>query len=484
MSPHERRITTAAAEHHILLRLLDGHTACISLSASASLLDLQAHIERSYGIPASLQRLVCDGKPLHADANVEEESSDEALSARISSLCLHSHDSFTHVTLLLPLLGGKGGFGSLLRATTARVGVKRTSDFSAMRDLHGRRMRHVEQDRELQRWEDDVAGKSEEEKKRLRAEMRTKMARIKRGQRVEDRKACRWGAQCKYKYKCRGSHPEEEESKEQESGQMGGVGVASWQAAVVDEEEIMDDLQAAMRRKAHSEEKEQQDGEWEDDEDDGESEAEQSEEEQKEGSTGSRRRMWDDDLLLDDEDEDDGEGDSGEQKVGEGTKKSHAEEKEEKETPTRRKQGGRSAVEDDEKEKHSEQQASQQRHNRERPLDEEKKEEKEALREEKEARVEHSSTSPTTAATQPTLSLSVAFTAHPSTSISTPSYPAIDLRQHTTAASLQAYGMEHLRAELDRVGLKCGGTLAERAERLFLLKDHTLQTLPKKLLKR
>jgi ParB-like chromosome segregation protein Spo0J len=40
-------------------------------------------------------------------------------------------------------------------------------------------------------------------------------------------------------------------------------------------------------------------------------------------------------------------------------------------------------------------------------------------------------------------------------------------------AALEAHGLEQLKAELARLGLKCGGTLAERAARLWALRRRT-----------
>lgn len=48
--------------------------------------------------------------------------------------------------------------------------------------------------------------------------------------------------------------------------------------------------------------------------------------------------------------------------------------------------------------------------------------------------------------------------------------------------NLQVLGAERLKVELQARGLKCGGTLQERAARLFLLKTIPLDKLPKKLL--
>ena len=39
--------------------------------------------------------------------------------------------------------------------------------------------------------------------------------------------------------------------------------------------------------------------------------------------------------------------------------------------------------------------------------------------------------------------------------------------------------MDHLKTELMRIGLKCGGTLEERAERLFITKTMSLASLKK-----
>lgn len=49
-------------------------------------------------------------------------------------------------------------------------------------------------------------------------------------------------------------------------------------------------------------------------------------------------------------------------------------------------------------------------------------------------------------------------------------------------ADMEVLGMERLKTELQSRGLKCGGTLRERAARLFLLKSTPLDKLPKKLL--
>ena len=58
----------------------------------------------------------------------------------------------------------------------------------------------------------------------------------------------------------------------------------------------------------------------------------------------------------------------------------------------------------------------------------------------------------------------------------------IDLHQYESALDLAAkVDGETLKAELSRLGLKCGGTVQDRATRLYLLKHSKLQDLPPKL---
>ena len=58
----------------------------------------------------------------------------------------------------------------------------------------------------------------------------------------------------------------------------------------------------------------------------------------------------------------------------------------------------------------------------------------------------------------------------------------IDLAPYASAADLEKeVDGDKLKAELARLGLKCGGTAADRAKRLFMTKDTPLDQLPKKL---
>ena len=67
--------------------------------------------------------------------------------------------SITTIPLLLSaqlacggLLGGKGGFGAMLRIQAKQKGAKKTTDFGACRDLSGRRLRHINDELILNKW--------------------------------------------------------------------------------------------------------------------------------------------------------------------------------------------------------------------------------------------------------------------------------------------------------------------------------------------
>lgn len=59
---------------------------------------------------------------------------------------------FLSVFTYLPILGGKGGFATLLKGQSKQAGAKKTIDFGACRDLNGRRLRHVNDEIKLRKW--------------------------------------------------------------------------------------------------------------------------------------------------------------------------------------------------------------------------------------------------------------------------------------------------------------------------------------------
>lgn len=78
----------------------------------------------------------------------------------------------SHVDILIPLLGGKGGFGSLLRAIGAQI--EKTTNRDACRDLSGRRLRDIKREEELRALL-ALQEKLQEERKRRRREKLDKL---------------------------------------------------------------------------------------------------------------------------------------------------------------------------------------------------------------------------------------------------------------------------------------------------------------------
>lgn len=152
----------------ILLKTLNGATRCFDLPTGSTVLDLKAKIADLEGIPLTEQRLISN--------NIHGNSWSEKHNFR-----LPNEDGSIFVTLSLSLIGGKGGFGSLLRGgpqgifyatatcnhphlshswssaviccvltSCAGVRVKKITNYDACRDLEtGRRLKYVNQ---VHRW--------------------------------------------------------------------------------------------------------------------------------------------------------------------------------------------------------------------------------------------------------------------------------------------------------------------------------------------
>ncbi|KAL1198094.1 putative splicing factor SF3a60 [Cardamine amara subsp. amara] len=83
------------------------------------------------------------------------------------------------VNLVLSLRGGKGGFGSLLRGAATKAGQKKTNNFDACRDMSGRRLRHVNAEKRLEEWKE---GEEERKLEKLAHEFLKKQAKkVKQG---------------------------------------------------------------------------------------------------------------------------------------------------------------------------------------------------------------------------------------------------------------------------------------------------------------
>lgn len=127
----------------IFAKLLDGKTATLTFNStnSCTAQSIKQKIFDVANIPVHSQRLICNGTQLN----------DKSI--------ITTPECTVHV--VGRLLGGKGGFGSLLRGAANKAGQKKTNNFDACRDMSGRRLRHVNAEKKLEEW------KAEEEDRRL-----------------------------------------------------------------------------------------------------------------------------------------------------------------------------------------------------------------------------------------------------------------------------------------------------------------------------
>jgi Silencing defective 2 N-terminal ubiquitin domain len=129
------------AIYQIFVKHLDGRTLCLQLpSPTVSGETLKYYLSLRCHLPFQSLRLLSGTK----------EVSDQTL---ISADSCHL---FPSLSVLPRLVGGKGGFGSLLRGAASKAGQKKTSNFDACRDMNGRRLRHVNAEKRLEEWKDEA----------------------------------------------------------------------------------------------------------------------------------------------------------------------------------------------------------------------------------------------------------------------------------------------------------------------------------------
>ncbi|OIV95049.1 hypothetical protein TanjilG_10869 [Lupinus angustifolius] len=138
----ESTTTTTTKIYNLFVKHLNGKTLTLKFKSPILSFDsIKSHLFHLTGIPPHHQRLITGNRLLSDEAN-----------STIS--CSHSTNTFPTVHLLLRLNGGKGGFGSLLRGAATKAGQKKTNNFDACRDMSGRRLRHVNAEKRLQEWKE------------------------------------------------------------------------------------------------------------------------------------------------------------------------------------------------------------------------------------------------------------------------------------------------------------------------------------------
>jgi len=117
-------------------------------------LDLYNQISSKENLPIDFFKIVSNGKYLSYDETAVN----------------YSNDLFLNINL--PLCGGKGGFGSMLRAIGAQI--EKTTNRDACRDLTGRRLRDINAEKRIKNW---IRRKAELEKEKAR-QKREKLERL------------------------------------------------------------------------------------------------------------------------------------------------------------------------------------------------------------------------------------------------------------------------------------------------------------------
>lgn len=155
--------------HLLTFPLCSSSSTLDKLQEDVTVQEIKRRIGELEGVPWKALTLTLDGKAVCNDKIIIPKDCPIGLEASSSSVCtdiadlttmfesLHPpsyHPLILDATLTNGLMGGKGGFGTLLRTLAKQKGAKPTTDFGACRDLSGRRLRHVNDDIILQKWKE------------------------------------------------------------------------------------------------------------------------------------------------------------------------------------------------------------------------------------------------------------------------------------------------------------------------------------------
>ncbi|KAJ3670907.1 hypothetical protein LUZ60_008333 [Juncus effusus] len=360
-----------------------------------------------------------------------------------------SSNLFPSLSILPRLRGGKGGFGSLLRGAASKAGQKKTSNFDACRDMSGRRLRHVNAEKKLEEWK---AGEGERKLEKLAEDFLKKKAKeVKKSSELEVEKYLR-----KYKEDADRCVEEVEESVRESFAMYkkgkrkvlpvsGGAGSSK-------------KLKIWLGKKKAEE-----------------SESDSDSEEEKEtksviidegNNSSSPSDQTETENLKDSFNPSFASGSSTNGENSSGSLETISEEEMEKKSESNAESDisveavmGPALAESEKKDDlvvpNEEMEVPVVGKMESPPVEPEKKEDTKAEVDRVDAEVQNGDAS-----------------------LNEP----LNFDNYSSAAELEVLGMERLKSELQKNGLKCGGTLQERASRLFLLKTTPVDKLPKKLL--
>ncbi|XP_076888552.1 uncharacterized protein LOC143539008 [Bidens hawaiensis] len=440
--------------YQVITKLLNGKSQTLNFETPIiPISSIKSKLQTLTSIPPHHQLLTSNGKSL-SDATY-----------------LHHHkSSLPTIHLSLRLRGGKGGFGSLLRGAATKAGQKKTNNFDACRDMSGRRLRHVNAEKRMEEW---VAEEKERKLEKAAEEFIKKKAKsAKRGGGGGGDGAEKYVEKYrKDSEKCR-----EEVEKSVRESLAGGFLKKRKGEGVEEEDSKAKKLKIWMGKRKVDDSDSDSDG---DDTDEEDSDDEMGAENEKSVVTNNENRS-------DSNKEADGSLASvtggkveGESSVG---CSSESASEEEKETVADEHLGSIKDSEDKLEEN------TVNNSNDLVPLEMEKNNEPESGKlEEKQCELQSVSDVKEAATTEveATISDSKVLTDKESVSVKSDCVDfekPLNFDELNSASELEVLGLERLKTELQERGLKCGGTLQERAARLYLLKTTPLEKLPKKLL--
>ncbi|XP_011093038.1 protein SDE2 homolog isoform X2 [Sesamum indicum] len=455
--------------HQVFVKLLNGRHRIINFTTpSISVSTLKHRIQTLTSIPSHFQLLLLnDSRILHDHQTLNIAKSlgnflfDETLGGSTCKTRFSQNQNFSGLSssdlsgnavgfdgsqdfakfpvvvhLLLRLRGGKGGFGSLLRGAATKAGQKKTNNFDACRDMSGRRLRHVNAEKKLEEW------RAEAEERKLE-KMAEEYIKKKAKEVVKKGKSNGGDSAEKYVAKYREDSAkcmEEVERSVRES--IKGLVSSKRKSSAVGGESDSKRLKIWMGKRKFG------DSDSEDDSDEDEEGADNKSviidsgshsdsSKEAEGSSSSFTGGKHDDGHLDQ-----GSSGSGSEEEGNVSEESFR--------PGR----GPDVCGDD---------GTRKRNNN-------------ALESLAENMEHHGVDVNVPEVPEPVQEESLSASA-----VVQDSDKPLNFDEYHSAGELEALGMERLKSELQVRGLKCGGTLQERAARLFLLKTTPLEMLPKKL---
>ncbi|CAG2166099.1 unnamed protein product [Oppiella nova] len=131
---------------------LSGRTVCLQMDGSQGVHQLAQRVSHLESIPDHEFKLYSNGRRLTDTSQLMDGS----------VIAVH-----------MDLMGGKGGFGSMLRAIGAQI--EKTTNREACRDLTGRRLRDINEEKRIKEWIKKEAQRKEEMEERRRQKL-AKMA--------------------------------------------------------------------------------------------------------------------------------------------------------------------------------------------------------------------------------------------------------------------------------------------------------------------